>query len=115
MIWRTDAMDCVYDLFSFIEEQIRLAESNPADQFAAINAAGGAIPIIQKRLESGEFDLLRTQLELLFGGLVSWQRELGAMDRTEFEAKVDSVLQTLACARSLIEAPPESGKAFIQP
>jgi hypothetical protein len=49
MMWRTDATDCAYDLFSFMEEQIEVAKSNPADQLAAIDAASGAIPIVEKK------------------------------------------------------------------
>jgi hypothetical protein len=96
-------MDCVHDLFSFMEEQIKLAKSNPADQLAAIDAASGVIPIIEQRLESGT--TLTAQIVLLFGDFASLRRqlnELAAMDRAEFEEKIDDVLKTVTCAKSLL-------------
>ena len=102
MMWRTDATDCVHDLFSFMEEQIELAKSNPADQLAAIDAAGGVIPILEKRLETHK---TLPQLLVLFGDFASLRRrlhELAAMDRTEFEAKVGGVLEAAGVAKSLL-------------
>jgi hypothetical protein len=79
-----------------------LAKSNPADQLAAIDAASGAIPIVEKRLETHK---TLPQLLVLFGDFAALRRrlhELAAMDRTEFEAKVGSVLQAIGVAKSLL-------------
>jgi hypothetical protein len=102
MMWRTDATDCVHDLFCFMEEQIELAKSNPADQLAAIDAAGGVVPILEIRLENHK---TLPQLLVLFGDFASLRRqlnELAAMDRTGFEAKVGGILQTVGVAKSLL-------------
>jgi hypothetical protein len=102
MMWRTDATDCAYDLFSFMEEQIEVAKSNPADQLAAIDAASGAIRIVEKRQETHK---TLPQLLVLTGDFASLRRrfnELATMDRTEFEAKVGGVLEAVGVAKSLI-------------
>ena len=58
MIWQTDLASFLLDHLTFMEEQLSVAKTNSADQFAAIDAAKSAFVLIQAtarpdRSESG--------------------------------------------------------------
>ena len=55
--WNTELPAFVLDLLSFIEEQIGQALTVPGDQYAAVDAARGVIPLFRERLVGNDHHL----------------------------------------------------------
>jgi hypothetical protein len=85
---RTDLVDCLLDLLDFIEEKVREALADPACQFAAVNEAAGAIPLMRDRLQ--EDGQKWTLFVLAFGTKIEegywqdWWQAFAKIDREKF-------------------------------
>lgn len=85
---QTNLDDFLLDLLGFIEEKIAEALADPASQFAAIEEAACAIPLMRRRL--GENDVRWAQFVLVLGHRIEtdwwrdWWRDFAKMQRNDF-------------------------------
>lgn len=101
-----DLRDFLSDLLNFMEEQIRQAASDPADQLAAIDAAGSVVPLMNDRLSKPEGHVLLTQFMLVFENGIDreWWGKLKGMPADEFAKETAVLLRQIGCVKDLVAA-----------
>ena len=78
---QTSLDDFLYDLLCFIEEKITEARADPASQFAAIEEAACAIPLMRQRLRENEVRWAQFVLVLGVKIETDWCRAGGGISR----------------------------------
>jgi hypothetical protein len=109
----TQLRHCVWDSLGFIVEQLRAAHS-PDDQFAAVDAAKGAVHQLRSRLARDE--RLCAQVALCFpfspfACQTDWQDrwvELAKLPAGVFAVEADRIIEALEQLREIISQLQES-------
>jgi len=99
-VHRCDLRDFLADLLHFMEEQIKQALSNPADQSAAIDAATGTIPLMRDRLrtDDAESKVLWTQFLFIFENRIEdpywkqWWQKFANLAPDEFAGEAKKLI-----------------------
>jgi hypothetical protein len=107
IVWRTDMRDCLIDLLSFIEEQVELAKKDVADQYAAIDAARGVIPLLKCRLKEKEeiltsFMLTDFAQQFEAADWRDWWEDFARAGTPAFSKKADGLLETITVLKSIL-------------
>ena len=109
--WQTDVVDFVLDTLSFIEEQIRGAQSDPSDQIAAVDAARGVIPCFRERMLGLDHPITST-LMFVFGDWyedVEWEKrwnKLSALPAPQFCDEAKKLLESIALVKKVLRGEP---------
>ena len=115
--YHTDLRACLLDLLNFIAEQIERAKCGPAEQYIAVDAARGVIPLMKSRLT--EDDYLKTIFMLTFNQQVEepwwreWWENLAKLTPQEFSIEADKLLNpgtgSIAALRQVLTQPQTLG------
>ena len=105
MEWRTDLKAFLLDNLNFIVEQIELAQNDPSDRRAAIDAARGIIPLLRERL-CGLDDPLQATFMLVASEWWAgndWTETWDKLSKAEeFDAQAKSLISAITAFRSFL-------------
>ena len=94
--YHTDLRACLLDLLNFIAEQVEQAKRDPAEQYVAVDAARGVIPLMRSRLTEDNY--LKTIFMLTFDQQVEepwwrdWWENFAKLTPEEFSKEADKLL-----------------------
>src|SRR5271169_2212695 len=108
--WHTEQAAFLLDLLSFIEEQIRHGMDNPPDQFAAVDVALGAVPLIRERILGNDSQIATKFLLVASGHFegANWQenwRDLAKDDTRSFRIKACKLLANVDALKAACNPP----------
>jgi hypothetical protein len=102
---QTNLDDFLHDMVCFIEEKVTEALADPASQFAAIEEAACAIPLMRQRLGENEVRwaqfVLVLDVKIETGWWQDWWREFAKMQRDDFVRTAGEMLEPNGALQAL--------------
>jgi hypothetical protein len=108
----TEFAPFVLDLLDFIEEKLREAIADEANQAGAVSEAAGVLPLLRERLRENED--VQAQFILVFSDYLygphaaDWWTAFARMNRPAFEKEAETLMGVLAVLRQVAATVPEA-------